>query len=126
MPRPAKGTGDFLAFIASGDINVNPEVGDGAVAGPAPANADLVGAFLANGNWNGGTTASQTDKQLVIYGTVGTDIDLDGSGRVRFQRDMGVNNRVGPGVTVIWNPNLLLNWPAQLSDALTDWREVAP
>lgn len=49
-----------------------------------------------------------------------------GSGRVRFQRDMGVNNALGPGVAVIWNPNLLLNFPAQLTDALTDWREVAP
>ena len=57
----------------------------------------------------------------MIYGTVGADIDLSGSGRVRFQRDMGANNAVGPGVAVIWNPNLLLNWPEQLSDALTDW-----
>ena len=42
------------------------------------------------------------------------------------ERDMGANNSVGPGVAVIWSPNLLLNWPEQLSDALTDWREVAP
>ena len=117
---------DFLAFIVSGDINVNPDVGDAAVAGPTPSQADLVGAFLANGNWSGGTNTSGIDKQLVIYGTIGADIDLDGSGRVRFQRDMGADNSVGPGVSVIWNPNLLLNFPDQLSDALTDWREVAP
>ena len=54
------------------------------------------------------------------------DVDMYGAGRVRFQRDMGINNNIGPGVSVIWNPNLLLNWPEQLSDALTDWREVAP
>ena len=120
------GSSDFLAFIVSGDINVNSDVGDSAVASPTPGNADLVGAFLADGNFNGGTNASATDKQLVIYGTVGADIGMDGSGRVRFQRDMGINNNIGPGVSVIWNPNLLLNWPEQLSDALTDWREVAP
>ncbi len=120
------GAGDFLAFIVSGDINVNPTVGDSAVANPTPSNADLAGAFLANGNFNGGTNTSGNDKQLVIYGTVAADMDLNGAGRVRFQRNMGANNAVGPGVSVIWNPNLLLNWPAQLSDALTDWREAAP
>lgn len=46
---------------------------------------------------------------------------MDDSGRVRFQRDMGVNNRVGPGVSVIWNPNLILNFPAQFTDAPTNW-----
>src|SRR3989338_5553237 len=122
------GANDFLAFIVSGDINVDPAVGDTAVASPVPAQADLVGAFLAEGDFNAGSNSSQPDKQLVIYGTIGADIDLgiNNGGRVNFQRDMGANNSVGPGVAVIWNTNLLLNWPEQLSDALTDWREVAP
>ena len=122
------GANDFLAFIVSGDINVDPAVGDTAVASPVPAQADLVGAFLAEGDFNAGSNPSQPDKQLVIYGTIGADIDLgiNNGGRVNFQRDMGANNSVGPGVAVIWNPNLLLNWPEQLSDAVTDWREVAP
>ena len=119
---------DFFAVISSGDINVDPTVGDTAVASPVPAQADLVGAFLAEGDFNAGSNSSQPDKQLGIYGTIGADIDLgiNNGGRVNFQRDMGANNSVGPGVAVIWNPNLLLNWPEQLSDALTDWREVAP
>jgi len=119
----------FFAVIVSGNINVNQTVGDAVVASPAAGDADLVGAFLAEGNFNGGSDLSQTDKQLVVYGTIGADIDLGTNspgGRVNFQRDMGVNNSIGPGVSVIWNPNLLLNWPAELSDALTDWREVAP
>lgn len=45
-----------------------------------PPDAILTGAFFADGNFVGGTTASQTDKQLVIYGTVGADIDLNGAG----------------------------------------------
>ena len=122
------GSNDFFGVIASGDINVDPAVGDTVVAGPVPAQADLVGAFLAEGDFNAGRNPSQPDKQLVIYGTIGADIDLgiNNGGRVNFQRDMGANNSVGPGVAVIWNPNLLLNFPDQLTDALTDWREVAP
>lgn len=120
------GSTDFIAIIASGDLSVNPAIGDLAIAGPSPAEADLTGVFLANGNFNGGSTQNQRDKQLVIYGTVGADIDLDGGGSVNFQRDMGLTNAAGPGVSVIWNPNLLLNVPDQLKDALTDWREVAP
>jgi len=58
--------------------------------------------------------------------TIAADFDLSGDGSVKFNRDLGTGNNIGPGVSVIWNPNLLLNWPDQLSDALTDWREVAP
>jgi hypothetical protein len=54
------------------------------------------------------------------------DAELNGSGRVRFQRDMGVKNAIGSGVAFIWNPNLILNAPQQFTDAVMDWREVAP
>jgi len=57
---------------------------------------------------------------------ISKDINLDGSGRVGFQRDMGVNNRVGPGVAFVWNPFLILNAPQPFTDAVMDWKEVAP
>ncbi|MBI4426010.1 MAG: hypothetical protein HY567_00355 [Candidatus Kerfeldbacteria bacterium] len=121
------GSGDFLAVIVSGDINVDPAVGNETLApNPSPAQATLTGVFLANGDFRGGSTRDQRDKQLIIYGTVGADIDLDGVGRVEFQRDLGVGNRTAAGTAVLWNPNLILNVPEQLTDALTDWREVAP
>ena len=114
----------FLAFIVSGDINVNPDVGDAALAGPTPTNADLVGAFLADGNFKGGTDGPG-DTQLVIYGTVAADADLNGTGNVITERDMDTSNDK-PGVAFIWNPNLLLNAPEDFEESLTDWREVAP
>ena len=117
---------DFFAVIASGDISVDSSVGHAVKTNPGTGDADLTGVFLAEKNWYGCPAGCSTTKQLVIYGTIAADFDLSGDGSVKFNRDLGTGNNIGPGVSVIWNPNLLLNWPDQLSDALTDWREVAP
>ena len=102
-----------VCVVASGNISVDPTVGNAiAKANPTSADANLVGAFFANGNFTGGTTGTQTDKQLVIYGSVAGDAELNGSGKVSSQRDLGIGN-ASPGVAFIWNPNLLLNFPDQ-------------
>jgi len=59
-----------------------------------PSDANLTGAFFANGNFVGGTTGAQTDKQLVIYGSVAGDAELNGVGKVSSQRDLGVGNAI--------------------------------
>jgi hypothetical protein len=118
--------GAFLGVVASGNITVDPSVGNTIPkANPTSADANLVGAFFANGNFTGGTTGSQTDKQLVIYGSVAADAELNGAGKVSSQRDLGGLNAM-PGVAFIWNPNLILNAPQPFTDAVMDWREVAP
>ena len=118
--------GAFLGIVAFGDISVDPTVGN-AIAKPNPtaADANLTGAFFANGNFSGGTNGSQTDKQLVIYGSVAADAELNGTGKVSSQRDLGFGNS-SPGVAFIWNPFLILNAPQPFTDAVMDWREVAP
>ena len=50
---------------------------------------------------------------------------LIGTGKVSSQRDLGVGNS-SPGVAFIWNPNLILNAPQPFTDAVMDWKEVAP
>ncbi|MBI2309401.1 hypothetical protein HYU89_00700 [Candidatus Collierbacteria bacterium] len=77
------------------------------VASPAAADANLVGAFFANGNFTGGTTGVQIDKQLVIYGSVAADAELNGAGKVSSQRDLGIGNASFPGTAFIWNPFLM-------------------
>ncbi len=120
------GNSAFLAIVASGNITVNPAVGNiPPKAVPTSADAALSGAFFADGSFIGGTTGAQNDKQLVIYGSVAADADLNGVGAVSSQRDLGGLNAT-PGVAFIWNPNLILNAPQQFTDAVTDWREVAP
>lgn len=120
------GNGAFLAIVASGNITVAPTVGSAtAKAVPTSADASLTGAFFADGSFIGGTTGAQNDKQLVIYGSVAADADLNGVGAVSSQRDLGGLNAI-PGIAFIWNPNLILNAPQQFTDAVTDWREVAP
>ena len=115
-----------VCVVASGNIAVDPTVGNAiAKASPTSADANLVGAFFANGNFTGGTTGAQTDKQLVIYGSVAGDAELNGTGKVSSQRDLGVGNS-SPGVAFIWNPNLILNAPQPFTDAVMDWKEVAP
>ena len=118
--------GAFFAIVASGNITVNPAVGNiPPKAVPTSADAALSGAFFADGSFIGGTTGAQNDKQLVIYGSVAADADLNGIGAVSSQRDLGGLNAT-PGVAFIWNPNLILNAPQQFTDAVMDWREVAP
>ena len=112
--------------MASGNITIAPTVGSAtAKAVPTSADASLTGAFFADGSFIGGTTGAQNDKQLVIYGSVAADADLNGVGAVsspkRFRRI-----KCYSGVAFIWNPNLILNAPQQFTDAVMDWREVAP
>ncbi|KKU12211.1 MAG: hypothetical protein UX17_C0054G0013, partial [Parcubacteria group bacterium GW2011_GWC2_45_7] len=42
------------------------------------------------------------------------------------QRDLGNFNSTSPEVAFIWNPFLILNAPQAFTDAVMDWREVAP
>ena len=64
-----------------------------------------------------GTAGAQNDKQLVIYGSVAGDAELNGVGKVSSQRDLGVGNS-SPGVAFIWNPFLILNAPQPFTDAV--------
>ena len=118
----------FLAIIANGNVSVASTVGNSSrPMNPTSTNASLTGVFLSDRNFRGGTngTGGRTpDLQLVIYGTVGADMDLNGSGDIQAQRNMGIYS--GPGVAYVWNPNLMTSAPSELFESLTDWREVAP
>jgi len=81
--------------------------------------------MLVKDDFKNGTTGAQNDKQLVIYGSVAGDAELNGAGKVSSQRDLGVGNAI-PGVAFIWNSFLILNTPQAFTDAVTDWKEVAP
>lgn len=104
----------FLFLVATGDINIDPLVGD------ETAEPDLEGVFVTDGKFNTGSNASN-DNRLYIRGTV-----VSGSG-VYMERDRGsIDNGTEPSEYIEFAADQELLFPEDLSYKPTKWQEVAP
>ncbi len=128
--------GGFLAFFASGNILITPNVGYElnpsipTVPSVTNANSNLEGVFVANDSL---TIQSKTaigevppDKKFIGAGTfVGwTAVNLnrtfnDGSIGAVLNNNQAIEN-------FFYRPDLLANWPTKLKASISNWREVDP
>lgn len=106
-----KGEG-FFAIIASGNINVNQTVTNG-------ANPALEGYFLTNGVFSTGESTT-SNNQLIVRGSVA------GLAGVTLARDLGTPNTTAPAEHFIYAPDLAFTMPYALMDHHINWNEINP
>jgi hypothetical protein len=127
--------GGFLAFIVSGDIIIDESVGHSMSSGvaesasntPSAATSNLEGVFIAQDITVESNGTTEIDNKLIAEGTfVGwNSITLARN----FANEGGVgatHNMYNPTETFIHRPDLLLNMPIEMKEALHEWREVNP
>lgn len=117
--------GGFLAFVVSGDITFDEELGHD---DPALTAAVVEGVFVADGllNWPSRGVAGGGDKKFVGAGTfvgwsglaMDRDYDDGGSG--------SGNNNFYPTEFFRYRPDFLLNAPDGFERPMYSWREIAP
>lgn len=108
-----KGSGFFLA-VTTGNIVVTPNVGGG-------ASANLEGIYVADGTFFSTKWGDKNDERLWVRGTVAA------YGGIDLQRNLGsTNNSLNSAEFFEYAPELELLFPIELSNRLTNWREVAP
>jgi hypothetical protein len=106
-----KGSGFFLT-VSTKNIVVASTVGGGGAA-------NLEGIYVADGQFQTGTSATQ----LWIRGTVAAY----GDGGLNLQRDLGsAGNPTTPAELFEYAPDQEILFPAKLSRYPSNWREVAP
>lgn len=113
--------GGFLAFIVSGDITIDPAVGNPAgpvgASNPTETDPNLEGVFIADGQINTGASANR----LIAEGTFAA------WGGFNFQRDYGDSrNNFKPAESFRYRPDFIFNAPSWFRIADYIWREVAP
>ncbi len=127
-------TGGFLAFIVSGDIIIDNSVGhnmSSGVAGsasntPSTATSNLEGVFIAQNITVQSAGTSEIDNKLIAEGT------FVGWNSVTLERDFAdegigaTHNIYNPTETFIHRPDLVVNMPVEMKEALHEWREVNP
>jgi len=126
--------GGYLAFIVSGNIVVEPSVGNFfdntvfpfAFALPS-AITHLEGIFIADNYFNVASYGStQADRKFIGEGTfvgwngINLDRDFDDT---HFGKAW---NALNPTETFIYRPDFLLNAPSVMKEPIHEWREVAP
>jgi len=104
---------NFLGFIASGDIIIQPEVKDSGV------NLALEGLFIADGIIRTVALGSKDDK------FTGRGIFVGWAG-VSFNRDREDDNSTEPAELFVFRPDLWFNSPQELWQADFTWQEIAP
>lgn len=128
--------GGFLAFFASGNILITPNVGYElnpsvpTVPTVSNANSNVEGVFVASND-----LIIQTKSAI---GEVPPDRKFIGAGtfvgwhRVSLNRTFDDNN-LGPILNnnqaidnFVYRPDLLANWPTKLKSSISNWREVDP
>jgi hypothetical protein len=127
--------GGFLAFIVRDDITIDSSVGHSMSAGvadaashlPHAATSNLEGVFIAQNITVESAGTSEIDNKLIAEGTfVGwNSITLARN----FANEGGVgatHNMYNPTETFIHRPDLVLNMPIEMKEALHEWREVNP
>jgi len=127
--------GSYLAFIVSGNISINSNVGYTVpdtypivFARPGTVSPNVEGIYLANGTLTVASNgnASLPDKKFIGAGT------FVGWGGVNLARtfDYGVIgmawHNFNPTETFIYRPDFLLNTPSVMKEPIHEWREVAP
>lgn len=104
----------FLLLVTTGNINIDPLVGD------ETAEPDLEGVYVTDGNFNTGTGGAG-DPRLYIRGTL-----VSGLG-VNLQRDRGsADNYTEPSEYIEYGADQELLFPEDLSYKPRKWQEVAP
>ncbi len=106
------GSGLFL-LITEGNTIVNPGVGGG-------VNPNLEGIFISDGNFQTGTTGSESDNQLRVRGSIAAYGDID------LERHLGAGNSTIPAELFELAPDLALHFPNALGARNISWHEVAP
>lgn len=104
---------NFLMIVSRNNINIDPTLSSSNANDPI-----LHGFYFANGSFNTGTNGVD-DGMCVIKGSVV-------AGSINLQRDMNVENYNTPAETIIYDPEIAINFPSALSRKRLIWREVAP
>ncbi len=136
--------GGFLAFIVTGNIIIQSDVGKKidpmatTVTLPVTyANSHLDGVYIANGkiivNSQGddGQNSAYPDRKLIAAGTFVGLSDVELKRRTNNPSDPLTNyykiqNSYQALENFIYRSDLLINWPTELKSSIINWREVAP
>ncbi len=134
--------GSFLGFIVSGNVNINRTVGYTPPQNDEPLEAfalpnefyavdgvvpNLEGVFIADGAISTGTYGNEIRDNKFIGAGI-----FAGWGGISLDRDFddGVLGKVlhsyNSTETFIHRPDLLINMPVEMKEALHEWREVQP
>ncbi len=117
--------GSTALFSASGNINIDPSVGE---TTPSSVTSDIEGiysadkTFTAQGNNN---CSIGPDKRLNIAGSVITNAGGAGGSFV-YQRDLCANDIYYPTVYFIERPDFIINSPEFLNQPNFTYQEIAP
>lgn len=109
--------GGFLAFIVSGDINIDETVGHSVLTNTA---GNLEGIFIADGVITIGSNGT-ADKRFVGEGT------FAGHGGVSLDRtydELTNNNDRYPAETFVYRPDFIKNTPDQMKRSQMLWQET--
>jgi hypothetical protein len=127
--------GGFLAFIVRGEIIIDKSVGhsmsadvaEAASNTPNTATSNLEGVFIAQKITVESAGDSAIDNKLIAEGTF---VGWNGITLARnFANEGGVgatHNMYNPTETFIHRPDLVINMPVEMKEALHEWREVNP
>ncbi|NTV30876.1 hypothetical protein HGA91_02760 [candidate division WWE3 bacterium] len=109
----------FLMMIAERDIIVENGIGESTNSSTTP---NLEGIFVAGRNFYAGGTGDRTvDTRLNVSGTVITGVYSSGS---YISNRTHEDNHLYPSDYFIFNPKLLLNTPAIVSQPIYNWTET--
>ena len=118
--------GSFLAFIVSGNININGNLGDKSSDPFDGFNAHLQGMYIADGVIDTDSTGVSSGRRLVLAGTFysGSGFNLDRE--LKEDPDAEIQDSSTPGELFIARPDLFVNMPEELMTSFFLEQEVAP
>jgi hypothetical protein len=109
--------GGFLAFIVSGDITVNKNLGNDALTTTTP---NLTGLYLADGTLTiaGEGTDLEPDERFVGEGS------FVGWTNVVLNRNLGEENDAYPAEIFVYRPDFISSVPEEMKRAQRIWQET--
>ena len=120
--------GSTVTFIVSGDIIIDPSVGNTNIEGFTSTTPHIEGFYSADGSFiiQGTNNCSVgADKRLNIAGSVVVNAGLTG-GTFQNQRDLCAGNATCPAFSIQERPDFILNAPDIIKYQNTIYQEVAP
>ncbi len=141
--KTSANSGGFLAFIVSGNIIINSNVGkiidpnQDFIQPVTYANSHLEGVYVANGTitvnsqGNDYLNGGYPDRKLIVAGTVTGLTDIDLNRRADNLADpttayYKIQNSYQALENFIYRADLLINFPEELTSSVINWQEVAP
>jgi hypothetical protein len=107
--------GGFLAFIVSGDINVDQTVGN---TNPADSTPNIAGLYVADGTITVEGAAYPPDKRFIGEGS------FIGWTNVVLERDLADDNALYPAETFIYRPDFVTHTPKEMKRSQRIWQET--